>query len=155
MMATAKNSNDVFEMAMGMERIGKDFSDALAVARDDARVRDFCARAAGDEAGHLAAFRQMRDEWARSAKSSRVPPEAAEALAALAKSHIQPDPAAVKKVAIRGSLKDALAMAMQMEQDSINFYRELLAPLPISAKVIRGIMAEEEKHLRRLRALGG
>jgi len=153
-MATAKNSNDVFEMAMGMERIGKDFYDALAAASDNAQVRDFCATAARDEATHLAAFRKMRDEWARSDKASRVPPEAPEALAALAKSRIQPDPAAIRKVAIGGSLKDALAMAMQMEQDSINFYKELLAPLPGSAKVIRGIMAEEEKHLRGLRALG-
>jgi rubrerythrin len=154
MMATAKNSNDVFEMAMGMERIGKGFYDTLASASDNAQVRDFCATAARDEAAHLAAFRKMRDEWARSAKSSRVPPEAAEALAALAKSHIQPDPAAVHKVAIGGSLKDALAMAMQMEQDSINFYEELLAPLPGSAEVIGRIMDEEAKHLRGLRALG-
>ena len=43
----------------------------------------------------------------------------------MARGRIQPDAVAVHKVAIGGCLKDALKMAMQMEQDAINFYQEL------------------------------
>jgi rubrerythrin len=153
-MAIPTNASDVFEMAVGMERIGKDFYEALALGSDKVVVRDFCLKAARDEANHLAAFRQMRDLWAMSVKRNRVAPEVADALAAVAKGRIQPRAAAVRKVAMGGSLKDALDMAMRMEQDSIDFYQELSARLPDSADVIQRIVEEEEKHLGGLRQLG-
>jgi rubrerythrin len=152
-MANAMNGNEVFEMAMGMERIGKDFYEALAQGCDNVQVRVFCVTTARQEADHLAAFRQMRDRWAKSAQSHLVTPEAAEALAAMARGRIQPDAVAVHKVAVGGSLKDALKMAMRMEQDAIDFYQELTARLPDLAKVIQGIVEEEKKHLSDLRVL--
>jgi rubrerythrin len=147
------SGNEVFEMAMGMERTGKDFYEALALGCDNSQVRAFCVATARQEAEHLAAFRKMRDQRAKSAPSHPVPPESAEALASLAKGRIQPDPAAVRKVAIGGNLKDALRMAMQMEQDAVSFYGELAARLPDSAKAIQLIVEEEKKHLIGLRSL--
>ena len=154
-MATAIGGNEVFEMAMRMEQIGKDFYEALALGCDDAEVCAFCQKTAKQEATHLVAFRQMRDRWARSARpqSWRVMPESTEALAAIVRDRVQPDPAAVHKVAVGGNLKDALRMAIKMEQDAVGFYTELSARLPDSAAAIQGIVAEEKKHLVGLRML--
>ena len=152
-MATAMSGNEVFEMAMGMERIGKDFYEALALGCDNSQVRAFCVTTARQEAGHLEAFRKMRDQWVKSVPSRPVPPEGADGLASLAKGRIQPDPAAVHKVAIGGNLKDALNMAIQMEQDAVSFYQELAARLPDSAKAIQLIVEEEKRHLSGLRSL--
>jgi len=151
--ATAMSGNEVFEMAMGMERTGKDFYEALALGCDNSQVRAFCVATARQEAEHLDAFRKMRDQRAKSVPSHPVPPESAEALASLARGRIQPDPAAVRKVAVGGNLKDALRMAMQMEQDAVSFYGELAARLPESAKAIQLIVEEEKKHLIGLRSL--
>jgi rubrerythrin len=152
-MATALGGNEVFEMAMGMERVGKDFYEALALGCDNAQVTAFCTYAAREEGRHLATFTQMRDRWAGAARPSHVTPEAAEALTGLAKGRIQPDPAAVHKVAVGGNLKGAIHLAMQMEQDAINFYQALSVHLPGSAKAIEGIVSEEKNHLSRLRAM--
>ena len=149
---------DVFAVAMQMEEIGKDFYQALALGCDDARVRSFCLHAARDEARHWAAFQQMRSQWRESA--GRAPPwgtstcaEAADSLAALARKQIVPDPQAVQRAAMGGSLADALALAIQMEQDSIRFYDGLVAVLPASADALSGIAAEERRHLGTLRLL--
>lgn len=152
-MATATTDHDVFIMAIGMEQIGKDFYEALSLGSNDAKVRDFCLRAANEEAAHLAAFKQMYKQYANSALASRTSPETAAALASLAKGCIQPDPLAVRKVAIGGHLNDALAMALQMEHDSIHFYRSLLAQLPQFAQAIAKIVEEEQRHLTRLQSL--
>ena len=152
-MATAIGGNEVFEMAMRMEQIGKDFYEALALGCDDAEVCAFCQKTAKQEATHLVTFRQMRDRWARSAGTRPVMPESTEALAAIVRDRVQPDPAAVHKVAVGGNLKDALRMAIKMEQDAVGFYTELSARLPDSAAAIQGIVAEEKKHLVGLRML--
>ncbi len=150
-MATPRSGNDVFEMVMAMERTGKDFYEALAMACDDPDVRGFCVRAAKDEMNHLSSFREMRSIWTKSVGSdSRSTPEAVEALAAMTKGRIQPDPNAVRKVALHGTLKDAVILAMEMEQDAIQFYGGLISSLPDAAKAIQGIVDQERRHLAAL-----
>jgi rubrerythrin len=152
-MTAPQTSVDVLQMAMGMEKIGKDFYEALAAASDDTKVRQFCALAARDEGKHYETFRQMRDLWVQATKASRPTPDTAEGLAALAKSRIQPDPADVRKVALGGDLPAALKLAKEMEQDAINYYSELAGRMPDAAKVIEGIVEEEKRHLAGLRLL--
>lgn len=152
-MTTATTASDIFEMAAGMERIGKDFYEALAGCCDNSKVREFCLRAAVEETNHLAAFHVLRDRWRQSAATRPVSPDEAAALAAVAKQHIQPDPQSVHAVAVGGSLPNALNLAIGMEQDSVRFYQGLLSVCPDSAQVIRSIIAEENKHLGSLRLL--
>ena len=151
-MTMPRSGNDVFEMAMAMERIGKDFYEALAMGCTDAGVRGFCLRAAKDEMSHLSAFRDLKSAWAKTAGSGHVLPDTAEALAALAKGHIQPQPQAVQKVALHGTLKDAVRLAMDMEQDAIQFYGGLVPLLPEAAKAIQGIIQQEQRHLADLKS---
>jgi rubrerythrin len=152
-MPSAKNAGDVFSMAMGMEQIGKNFYQALAEGSDNLKVREFCVRTAAEEAKHYDRFREMREHWLMATHAHRIAPEQAEALAAVAKAQIQPDAKQVHKVAIGGNLADALHLAIQMEQDAIRFYGEMLTSLPDSAESIHEIVAEETRHLNSLRVL--
>ena len=152
-MSDVKSAEEAFAAAMAMELVGKDFYTALAMASDRADVREFCRFAAAAEARHYSVFRQMRDAWAGARKAIPLAPETAEKLRAIVKANIQPDPQTVRKVGVHGSLKDALDMAIRMEQDSIGFYQGLLAILPNLAGQIQPIIVEENAHLRDLQTL--
>ena len=65
----------------------------------------------------------------------------------LGKSIVQPSPSAVKQVAIGGSLKDALEMAINMEKNSIRFYQVLSNNQPEIAETIKQVIKEEQSHL--------
>ena len=132
-MVTVSSGAEVLEMAMAMERIGRDFYVALAMSCDNEDVRAFCLRAAKEEKGHEAAFLEIQKEWTAATKAGRVSAEAATELGYLAKGRIQPNPGAVRKVAVGGKLEDALALAMKMEQGAIDFYQEIGARVPASA----------------------
>lgn len=152
-MTTATTASDVFAMAIGMERVGKDFYESLAVTGNDAKVCEFCMRAAREEADHLAVFQQMRQQWAKSANAGPTGAQYPAALETWAKAGIQPNPAAAQKVALAGNVKDALNMAIQMEKDAILFYGGLAVNLPGLAQVIQGIVEQEQKHLTALQWL--
>jgi rubrerythrin len=152
-MTMPQSSNDVFEMAIAMERIGRDYYEALAEASGDARVRAFCTEVSKQEAKHMAAFGDMKAAWAKSAGAGRILPDTAEALASLAKGRILPDPAAVSKVAVHGTVKDAVRLAMEMEQGAIEFYGSMVPLVPEAGTVLQGIIKAEQKHLADLRAM--
>jgi rubrerythrin len=148
-----KSAEEVFAAAMAMELVGKEFYAALAKVSDRADVREFCRFAAAAEAKHYGAFRQMRDAWLGGRRATPLAPETVEKLRAMVMANIQPDPQAVRKVGLQGSLKDALDMAIRMEQDSVGFYQGILALLPDLGAQIRPILVEENSHLRDLQSL--
>jgi rubrerythrin len=152
-MVIISESLEVFEMAMQMEQVGKDFYEALAVGSDDAKVRQFCLSAAKQEAQHFAAFRAMKTQWTQANQAKHLSPETIEGLRETVKGMVQPDPSTVQKVAIGGELRDALNMAIQMEQDSVRFYEGILHRLPDCAKAICPIIREEQKHANDLQGL--
>jgi len=154
-MTLIQNSQDVFEMALRMEKIGKDFYEALATASDDEAVRQFCAKAAADEAKHYETFCWMREHLKRRGTKAALDAVRAHRLECLVKEQIQPDAAAVQKVALGGCLKDALAMAIAMEQDAVKFYQGLLGVRPELAEPLKAIIEEENGHLRDLLTLEG
>jgi rubrerythrin len=146
---------DVCVMAMEMEQVGRDFYTALAGGSDDRRVRTFCALAAGEEGQHIDIFRRMKANLAQPGRAEEVTPEKQEELRQLVAHRVQPDAEAVQKVAMGGTLSDALDMALRMEQDSIDFYQALAARLPNVAEVLRKVIREENSHLTSIRVLSG
>jgi rubrerythrin len=152
-MTTAKSSQDVFQMAIQMEQVGKDFYAALALGSDNPKVSALCAKLAKDEDAHLIIFQNLRKQWAKTSPAAPVTEEKAYALAELVKAQVQPDTKEVTKVAMGGSLADALNMAIQMEKDAIKFYMGLIANMPDSAPAIQTIVDQERKHLVRLRSM--
>lgn len=149
-MTSPTTATDVIQAAIAMEQTGMDFYQALSKVSDDQKVRNFCARLAAQEANHRRRFEMMLH---RNCPTCRPDPQAMTDLAAKAKQYIQPDPVAVKEVAIGGNLADALNMAMQMEQHAIDFYRQIADTLKELAQEIQPIVDEETRHLQMLRSL--
>jgi rubrerythrin len=154
-MAHITTCEEVCVMAMEMEQVGRDFYAALSGGSDDQKVRTFCALTSIEESKHYEVFRQMRDDFAQAGHLHTVTPQTQEELRKLVSERVQPSVAAVQKVALGGSLADALEMAMQMERDSILFYQALADRLPGVAKALGQIIKEEAKHLSTLRILAG
>ncbi len=152
-MDTELSGSVIFTVAMQMEQSSKDFYEALAQSSDMPEVHDFCVRAAGEEGRHWSIFGQLQERWEVLHPSAPSDPQTVQALLDLARQHIQPKPEDVHKVAINGTLEDAISMAGQIEQDSIDFYEKILALLPGQADSLRGIIAQERKHLRKVHAL--
>jgi rubrerythrin len=145
---------EILDVAMQMERTGRDLYEALALASDDARVRAFCRQAVSEETAHLLLFQRLRQECAdqpvvNSAGAGRS------ALHDVARRRILPNPAEVRKVALGGTLEDVLRLAVRMEEEAIAFYRGMKARLPALAEAIQDIVDEEESHLADLRRLAG
>jgi rubrerythrin len=142
-------------MAMEMEQVGRDFYTALAGGSDDRRVRTFCAVVAGEEGQHYESFQRMREQFAQAGPDPDISPQMQEELRQLVANRVQPNAAAVQKVAIGGELADALDMAIRMEQDSIDFYQAIGVFLPSVKEALRKIVREENAHLTALRVLSG
>jgi len=138
--------NDVFAIAMKMEETGHDFYHALAAAVGDPEVSKFCEQCAVEEARHLGEFRRMR-------RDNTAPSPDAQAMGDLAKRMIQPDPSEVQRVAMGGDIREALTMAIRMEEHAIFFYRQLAELYPMQEQALHKVAAEEEKHLQSFREL--
>jgi rubrerythrin len=74
-----------------------------------------------------------------------------ERLQQVVKNAIIPKPAVVSEVALHGSVKDALAMAIRMEQDSVCFYGGIALTVgPDHKAAIEQIIREEKQHVKAL-----
>jgi rubrerythrin len=145
--------NQVLELAIRMEEIARDFYESLALASNDAKVRQFCLEACRQEAAHWTTFRTMREQWSRSHQASLLAPGTLETLSALAKAQTCPDPGKVQEVALKGTLARALEMAVEMERGSIRFYEDMRRNLPALTGALDDILAQERTHVSKLQAL--
>ena len=151
-MADLKTAEEVFQVAMSMEKVGLDFYSALANVSDHQDVRAFCSDAAKAEKDHYEAFHKMLETWRRVHGHTPLAPEAIEKLLAGIKAKVVPNPKVVQQVALRGHAPEAMAMALQMEQDSVEYYQDMLGLMPSLGAQIRPIIEEEKAHVRRIQA---
>lgn len=149
-MVNLTTGSEVFEVAMEMEQVGGDFYKALARGSDDVEVRKFCAQTAKEEEAHYKTFQRLRE---LESQENKLSDKALFELQQLGRSIVQPSPTAVQQVAIGGSIKDALEMAMNMEKNSIRFYQVLLDHQPNLAEAMKRIIQEEQSHLAKLQKL--
>ena len=145
--------NQVLELAVRMEEIARDFYEALGLASDDPKVRQFCLETSHQEAMHRTTFQTLREQWSRSDQATLMPPEAMEALAAMVKQQTLPSPDEVRSVALKGDLGRAVRLAMDMERDSIRVYEGMRRSLPHLVKTLDTVLAEEHRHVGWLQAL--
>jgi rubrerythrin len=145
--------NQVLELAIRMEEIARDFYESLALASNDAKVRQFCLEACRQEAAHWTTFRTLREQWTRGNQSRLLPEATLETLSALARQQSCPDPGKVRDVALTGTLASALDMALEMERGAIRFYEDMRGNLPALTDTLDSILAEERTHASKLQAL--
>jgi len=139
---------------MDMEQTGRIFYEALADGTTDRRAADLFRRLAQAEENHYAQFKQMRDAVVSGTMPVHWSPEQAESLHQTVTRNVQPSPAEVRKVALRGNLTDAVALAREMEQGAVRFYSGLVDVVDHdSAEVVKQIVKSEESHRKDLVAL--
>jgi len=145
----------VLTMAVDLEETGRGFYEALALGCGNREMAALCARLAKAEAQHAAVFQEMRKRLPRTDRTKPLTDEQAARVHSMVKDFVIPKPPMVSKVALHGQAKDALAMAIQMERDSVRFYENILRDVqPSQAAAIDDIIRQEKMHLHDLMALG-
>ena len=144
---------EVLQLAVEMERTGQGFYEALAGGCDDRRVASLCLRLAKEEAAHCSTFQKMLANASSAAPGRTLSDEQTLAAHELAKSHVIPDPEEVRKVGLGGHAKDAVAMAIGMEKDAIQFYTHMRPFVPGADAQIFAIIEQERRHLESLMGL--
>ena len=143
----------VLQTAIQIEELGRDFYDALGTAIRDRAMADLCRRLASAESGHLGIFRRIRSELARQGKTVHLHDRLLAEARRVGKEAVLPDRHAIRRLVSGGGVADLLDMAIQMERQSIRFYRVLASQLP-NAVAVESVIREEEDHLRLLQAFG-
>ena len=141
----------VLQTAIQMEDVGRDFYEAVAAATEAPQVRDLCLRLATDELNHQKAFQQMRSELARRGGTVLLSADDLAGARRSARASVLPAPETVRQMASRGDIHYLFDLAVQMEKDSIRFYRNFAVNFP-DLGVLEAIIQKEQEHLRFLAA---
>jgi rubrerythrin len=144
--------DEVVQMAITMEQLGRDFYEALGGATSDPKVFQLCHRLAAEEDKHRQAFGKLHRDLASRGESVLLNDEQARTARQRLKDNVLPTSEVIRQVACGGNVVDALNMAVKMEAEAVRFYSQLAGCLPPDG-VIDSIIAEERTHLRLLSAL--
>jgi rubrerythrin len=149
------SGSELLEVALGIERNGAAFYQALASKSQDRKVRAIYEHLAAEEIKHQKTFQTMLD-----AAGSYLPPEAyAEDyhlyLKSLVDSSVFTDVAHARQIAAKlSSPAEALTIGIQAEKDSILFYTEMMKLVkPADHQIMLKIIDEERSHLNQLSRL--
>ena len=155
-MADLFSGGEVFQIAMEIEETGRVFYEALAISSRNDRVSDLCRRLAGQEQQHYHTFDQMRQDRLRRGPARPMGDDELAYVQALINEQVIPSAEGVRRIAAKGTLAEALDLAVKMENDSVQFYTKMLPAVDAAdAEAVRGIIDEEQRHARDLAAARG
>lgn len=143
--------DEILQMAVQVEELGRDFYEALAGATCDPRVLQLCHHLAAEEDKHGGVFRRLPDDLAAQDLSILLTDEQVAAWRRL-KDRILPTSDTIYQIACGGNILDALNLAVKMEARTIRFYTRFAEALP-PGNAVEAIIAEERTHLRLLTAV--
>ena len=133
--------DDPYQLAMQFEKIGQDLYANLAQISESSEARELFARLSKEESAHFEFFQKLRMEITHG--SMRMDRQA---ILNIMRTHILPVPGEVGATALYGNRTKALEMALQMEQNSVLFYRDLASVTLKYAGDIAKIVYEEQRH---------
>jgi len=151
-MQSRVTQDEVVQMAIMMEELGRDFYEALGGATPDPRVFQLCHRLAAEEDGHRQIFRTLHSELAATGQSVLVHEDQIAATRQRLKESVLPTSEPIRRVACGGNVVEALNMAVKMEAEAVRFYSSIAQNLP-PENAVHAVIAEERRHLRLLSAL--
>lgn len=146
------SADNALQIAMHLEHLGQIIYDSLAQRTSNTQIADLAASLSEEEKKHLWTFQKMY----HSLEISKCGPKMSEELlietAGKFYKLILPSFDEIRKIALSEEPPKLIALAMQMESDSIAFYLTMTAA-PGDVSLIRDIVDEEKKHLASLRKL--
>jgi rubrerythrin len=154
-MAVFFSGSELLEIAMGIERNGMAFYQALADKTGNRDVKDTYNYLAGEEKKHLDTFKGMSDSLGQVKPPETYTDEYMLYLKSLVDSVVFSDVTEAKQKADKISDEiEALDIGIQAEKDSILFYTELQNLVrERDSKVVLHVLDEEKNHLRQLSEL--
>ncbi|MDD5011753.1 MAG: ferritin family protein [Phycisphaerae bacterium] len=139
------------QIAMQLERLGQMFYHSLAQSCGDEKLADFANSLAEEEKKHLWTFEKMYHSLPIESCGQKLTQDQIAATAGKFYKLILPGAEEVRQVASSGDTAKTLAMAIQMEADSIAYYSDMTPVLKEDVIVLKAIIAEEKRHLAKLR----
>jgi rubrerythrin len=154
-MAVFFSGSELLEVAMGIERNGMAFYQALADKTGKKDIKDIYTYLAGEEKKHLDTFQGMSDSLGQVKPPETYGDEYILYLKSLVDSVIFANVTDAQQKAGKLSNEiEALDTGIQAEKDSILFYTELQSLVrERDSKVILKVLDEEKNHLRQLSEL--
>ena len=154
-MAVFFSGSELLEIAMGIERNGMAFYQALADKTGKSDVKDIYNHLAGEEKKHLDTFQGMSDSLGQAKPQETYTEEYMLYLKSLIDNVVFSNVTEAQQKAARVFNEiEAVDTGIQAEKDSILFYTELQNLVrEMDRKVILNIVDEEKKHLRQLSEL--
>jgi rubrerythrin len=152
-MAIAYNADEIFSIGVEIEKNGRKFYESAARAATDTAVKSFFDRLAKWEVEHEKLFSSLQAGLGVAAKepvSYDPSGELALYLAAAADTHIFKAGADIQSLVTQCKTeKEALAMALTFEKDSVVLYSTMLNLVPehLGKKDVQKILNEELKHV--------
>jgi rubrerythrin len=154
-MAVFFSGSELLEIAMGIERNGMAFYQAMADKTEKRDVKDLYNHLAGEEKKHLDIFKGMSDALGQTKPSETFGDEYMLYLKSLVDSVVFSNVAEAQQKAVKVSNEiEALNIGIQAEKDSILFYTELQSQVrERDREVVLTVLDEEKNHLRQLSEL--
>jgi rubrerythrin len=149
-MAAFFKNNELYRIAMQMERNGLAFYNEIARLSDNEQTRAVYEYLATSEKRHLRTFKKLLGGKALSAPQT-YRGEFRKYIKVLLKDRVFPSSAIARSRAAKSGPSAAIRTGINAEKDSILFYTELLDVVPPADRTaLDKILLEEKRHLRRL-----
>ena len=152
-MAETRTLDEVFQIAMELEETGQVFYETMAVVSQDHEVASLCRRLAQKESEHYDAFKEMRQAELGDRAGGPMDLDQSRAVQDMINEQVIPDPKKIREVAGHGGMAEALSLALEMENSSVEFFGRMLEVVSeADARVVQAIIAEEHKHVKDISA---
>ena len=142
---------EIFQIAMEMEECGRVFYESLAQAAEDPDVAQLCRNLASDESKHFEIFKKLNADLVQRPVSRTLTWDELSFAQILIEERVMSEPERAEEAASSGDVAELLDTALQLEKDSVLFYRELLDEVDENdVPAVQEIIDEEKRHVRAL-----
>jgi len=147
--------SEIVEIGIQIEKNGRDFYNTLVNQSKNQKAKDIFKYLAGEEEKHIAAFKKILGAVHKYEPAESYPGEYFSYMNALAREHIFTEKDKGSEIAKRAKGdRNAVELGIGFEKESIIFYEGMKKVVPeADLKVIQGLIAQEQEHLRKLSEL--
>ncbi|MBL7076842.1 MAG: ferritin family protein [Kiritimatiellae bacterium] len=154
-MSITFNADEIFAMAVQIERNGQAFYQQAADMQKDEATRDYFLNLVDMEKQHVSTFQNMREQFADVGESMDLYDEAGQYLATMADAYkVEGSPKITAQLTGEETMEDILRLAIGLEKDAVLFYLGMkdVVPENLGKGKVDFIIEEEKQHLVTLTA---
>ncbi len=149
------NADEIFSMAVQIERNGQAFYQKAADMQKDEATRDYFLNLVDMEKEHVATFQKMKEQFSDAGESMDLYDEAGAYLAAMADGYkVEGSPRVTAALTGNETIEEVLRLAIGLEKDAVLFYLGMkdVVPETLGKDKVDFIIEEEKQHLVMLTA---